>query len=166
MEPDGKIDRRQYQLTYGLSRRLGCQFSAKEVFRHRLRKIKGEDYARYQLIARAIYLPKGYLTKPRFRLRFGSQCSAVRRQWSAKWEGAKEQEAKRLKASKTAEPSGFQEKLYARQMLEMFVLRPELGIQSSRRRIDQRISHGQFVDVGQFRCRIGEQFVDGDLLEL
>ena len=60
MEPDGRVDRSQYQLTYGLSRRLGCQLSAKEVFRHRLTRMES-DCARYQLIARATYLPKGYL---------------------------------------------------------------------------------------------------------
>jgi len=40
-----------------------------EIFSHRWKKMNGEDYARYQLIARATYLPKGHRTKPRFRLR-------------------------------------------------------------------------------------------------
>jgi len=34
---------------------------------------------RYQLIAEAIYLPKGYLTKPRFRFTFGSQARLAER---------------------------------------------------------------------------------------
>jgi hypothetical protein len=40
--------------------------------------MNGEDYARYQLIARATYLPKGYLVAAATYLRFASGIS-----WSA-----------------------------------------------------------------------------------
>ena len=49
---------------------------------------------RYQLIAIATYLPKGYLTKPRFRLRSGSRTrlSKTRRRLTLEleWESAEQ----------------------------------------------------------------------------
>jgi len=51
-------------------------------------------------------------------------------------------------------------------MFEVFVLRPKLGIRGLRNRINKRISHGQFVSMTQFRCNVGDQIVDRDLLKL
>ena len=57
------------------------------------------------------------------------------------------------------------EKLYAGQMLKVFILRPQLGIQNLRNCIDKCVSNGQFVGVREIRCGIGNCTINRDLLE-
>ena len=53
---------------------------SRELVSYRLKRINGEDYARYKLIARATYLPKGRLVVATTYLRF----APVRRLGSAR----------------------------------------------------------------------------------